>query len=63
MIESQEISLTKAAKKLRLKIPTAKAIITSYRKKGLIYRRKKELPAQRIQPLASDEVAVKQEES
>ena len=36
------MNIAKAAKKLRIKIPTAKVILTNYRKKGRIFKKKKE---------------------
>jgi DNA-binding IclR family transcriptional regulator len=42
MVEKQKIGVTKAARKLRLKTATAKVILSSYRKKGVIFQKKKE---------------------
>jgi len=42
MVEKQKIGVTRAARKLRLKIPTAKVILSSYRKKGVVFQKKKE---------------------
>jgi hypothetical protein len=43
MTEELNIGVTRAARKLRIKIPTAKVILSSYRKKGIIYRKKREI--------------------
>jgi len=40
MVEVQKIGVSKAARKLRIKIPTAKVILSSYRKKGKIFMKK-----------------------
>ena len=40
MIEVDKKGLTTSAKKLRIKIPTAKVIMASYRNRGLIFQRK-----------------------
>jgi hypothetical protein len=34
------LGVTKAARQLRIKIPTAKVILSNYRKKGIIYKKK-----------------------
>lgn len=40
MVITLNVGVTKAARKLRIKIPTAKVILSSYRKKGLIFHKK-----------------------
>ena len=37
-----KMGVSKAARKLRIKIPTAKVILSVYRKKGVIYHKKNE---------------------
>lgn len=48
MIEREGVTIVRAAKKLRIKLPTAKVILRNYRKKGVILdkastRREKEV--------------------
>jgi hypothetical protein len=40
LIEEEGYGVTRAARHLRLKIPTAKAILYTYRKNGRIYSKK-----------------------
>ena len=42
LVINKGASLTETSKKLHLKLPTAKAILSSYRKKNHIFQRKKE---------------------
>ena len=46
LVENDGIGVTKAAKQLRIKTPTAKVILRNYRNKGRIYIKKidKNLP-------------------
>ena len=50
MVEEQGHGVSKAAKKLRIKVPTAKVILSNYRKKGRIYSKKNERTAAESQP-------------
>jgi transposase len=39
MVEVEEMTISKAAKKLCIKLPTAKVILSNYRKKGVILKK------------------------
>ena len=45
LIEKEGYGVTKAARQLRVKIPTAKVILSNYRKKGHIYLKKNDKTA------------------
>lgn len=44
MIENENLTISRAAKKLHIKLPTAKVILSNYRKKGKIFNKKLQQP-------------------
>jgi hypothetical protein len=60
MVEEQGFGVTKAAKQLRVKLPTAKVILSNYRKKGHIYTKKSDKAVET--PKASEPTPVVKEE-
>jgi hypothetical protein len=42
MVENQKMGVTRASKKLRIKIPTAKVILSTFRRKGVVFKKKHE---------------------
>ena len=53
--------MTKAARQLRVKIPTAKVILSNYRKKGHIYTKKSDKTAS-SEPLEATLPSIKEED-
>ena len=43
MAIKEGLGVTRAARQLRIKVPTAKVILANYRKKGTIYRKKNDM--------------------
>lgn len=44
------MGVSRAAKKLKIKIPTAKVILSTFRRKGVIFKKKTEGPSAAVGP-------------
>lgn len=42
LVENQKMGVTRASKKLRIKIPTARVILSTFRRKGQVFKKKAE---------------------